>query len=62
MLTGKVYGPGDAIEIPALGGVILVPAEQAVEIVVDYEGLAPAWEWEPSARHSSLTRRESLLK
>ena len=44
LLTGKVYGIGDAIEIPALGGVILVPAEQAVEIVVDYEGLAPAYD------------------
>ena len=44
LLTGKVYGIGDAIEIPALGGVILVPAEMAKEIVVDYEGLAPAYD------------------
>ena len=44
LLTGTVYGPGDAIEIPALGGVILVPAEMAKEIVVDHEGLAPAYD------------------
>ena len=44
LLTGKVYGIGETIEIPALGGVILVPAEQAVEIEVDYEGLAPAYD------------------
>ena len=40
LVTGESYTG----TVPALGGVILVPAEQAVEIVVDYEGLAPAYD------------------
>ena len=44
LLTGTVYGPGDLVQIPAMGGVILLPAEKAVEIKVDYENLAPAYD------------------
>ena len=44
LLTGTVYGPSDLVQIPAMGGVILVPAEKAVEIKVDYEDLAPAYD------------------
>ena len=44
LLTGTVYGSSDLVEVPAMGGVILVPAEKAVEIQVDYENLAPAYD------------------
>jgi hypothetical protein len=44
LLTGTVYGSGDLVKVPAMGGVILVPTEQAKEISVDTEALAPAWD------------------
>ena len=44
LVSGKTYAVGDTIEIPALRGVILVPAEQAVEVTVNYADLAPAYD------------------
>ncbi|MBQ2383098.1 MAG: leucine-rich repeat protein, partial [Oscillospiraceae bacterium] len=40
LVTGEAYTG----TIPGLRGVILVPAEQAVQITVDTENLAPAWD------------------
>ena len=44
LLTGTVYGSADLVEVPALGGVILVPTEQAKQITVDTDALAPAYD------------------
>jgi len=44
LVSGKTYAAGEIVEIPALRGVILVSAEEAVEITVNYEDLAPAYD------------------